>query len=157
MDVVVTVPKTFRYAGKVGLAAWLAEGDCPGQPWSGDYSVFTVGGGVPHIRPGERVYVVCEGRLVGYAPLVELQAAGNGRVELVRAGGAVACTLPTPVTGFRGWRYRFWDRDDEVPLDLTHLYPEPEDGVCETCGACLMDGCHCQDVVTGIAPGCSKD
>ncbi len=26
--IVVTVPKTFRYAGKVGLAAWIAEKSC---------------------------------------------------------------------------------------------------------------------------------
>ena len=154
-DIVVTVPKTFRYAGKVGLAAWLAEGDCPGQPWTGDYSVFTTWGGRPDIQPGERVYVVCEGRLVGYAPLVELNWCGN-RVELVRAGGAVACTIPEPITGFRGWRYRWWDTIVEMPLDMSHLYPEPEDRVCETCGADLMDGCECQAIVTGHGAGHSE-
>lgn len=33
-DIVVTVPKSFEFAGKVGLAAWVAEGDLPGEEWS---------------------------------------------------------------------------------------------------------------------------
>lgn len=28
----------------------------------------------------------------------------------------MACTIPAPVTGFRGWRYRWWSRDDEIPF-----------------------------------------
>lgn len=35
---------------------------------------------------------------------------------LVRHGGAVACTIPEPVRGFPGWRYRFWQREDEMPF-----------------------------------------
>ena len=35
-DVVVTVPKNFRCCGKVGLAAWIAEGDAAGEKWSGE-------------------------------------------------------------------------------------------------------------------------
>ena len=124
-DVVVTVPKNFTHPdapGLKGLAAWLAEGDPPGSEWSGDEWEFTTWGLQPDIRVGERVYVVCEGRLVGYAPLTDLMffpSRGNwGEVVLVREGGAVACTIPEPITGFRGWRYRFWRREDEVSVDL---------------------------------------
>lgn len=35
-DVVVTLPKSF------GFDKWLAEGDAPGEPWSGTYYAFTV-------------------------------------------------------------------------------------------------------------------
>jgi hypothetical protein len=119
-DVVVTVPKNFTHPcapGKRGLAAWLAEGDAPGSEWSGTLWEFTTYGAVPKIQPGERVYVFCEGRLVGYAPLVELRHSGrHGLIEFVRGGGAVAVTLPEPIIGFRGWRYRWWDRKDEVPF-----------------------------------------
>jgi hypothetical protein len=35
----------------------------------------------------------------------------------VRHGGAVAVTVPLlPVSGFRGWRYRWWDAASEVPF-----------------------------------------
>lgn len=117
-DVVVTVPKTFTHPyapGKVGLAAWVAEGDAAGQPWTGDLWDFTTYGGRPSIAPGERVYVVCEGKLRGYAPLVELIAEGRC-LTFMRGGGAVAVTIQAPITGFRGWRYRWWERADEVPF-----------------------------------------
>jgi hypothetical protein len=134
MDVVVTVPKTFTHPaapGKRGLAAWLAEGDAPGEEWTGLDWEFTTWGFRPKILPGERVYVVCEGRLVGYAPLTELycefDGGGPGRVMFVRAGGAVACTIPEKITGFRGWRTRWWDRADEVPLDLSAYLPAPKE------------------------------
>lgn len=124
-DVCVTVPRNFRHPdapGKVGLAAWLAEGDPPGSEWSGQRWWFTTWGPRPNIVPGERVYVVCEGRLVGYAPLVELDfeedRPGFGEVVFIRGGGAVACTIDQPITGFRGWRYRWWIREDEWPLEL---------------------------------------
>jgi hypothetical protein len=35
---------------------------------------------------------------------------------LVRHAGAVACTIPEPIRGFQGWRYRWWDRSVEVPF-----------------------------------------
>ena len=126
MDVVVTVPKNFTHPdapGKKGLAAWLAEGDPPGTEWSGKYWGFSTWGQEPWIVPGERVYVVCEGRLVGYSPLVELefhpQRGDLGRVIFWRAGGAVACTIPTPIVGFRGWKCRWWERSQEVPIQPT--------------------------------------
>ena len=124
-DVVVTVPKNFTHPsapGKRGLAAWLAEGDAPGEPWSGEEWFFTTWGAEPDIEIGERVYVVCEGRLVGYAPLTDLLVLGR-EINFVREGGAVACTIPTPITGFRGWRYRWWDRSEEVPLELEDREP----------------------------------
>jgi hypothetical protein len=132
-DVVVTVPKNFRYGGRRGLAAWLSEGDAPGQPWSGELYEFSTWGFCPHIRAGERVYVVCDGRLVGYAPLVSMDfdyetvvtlkwcgwpGKKMSRIGLIRGGGAVACTIDEPITGFRGWRYRWWSRELEKPLDL---------------------------------------
>lgn len=123
-DVVVTVPKNFTHPaapGQKGLSAWLAEGDAPGDPWSGEEWAFTTFGPKPDIQPGERVYVVCEGRLVGYAPLIRLwtkNVSGNGLLAFIRGGGAVACTIDKPITGFRGWRYRFWERDMEKPIQL---------------------------------------
>ncbi len=128
MDIVVTVPKTFRYGDKVGISAWAAEGTVPAtdpdhEPEEEEeYYCFTTYGVRPNIEPGERVYVVCNGRLRGYAPLVELrfhssgENRGPGRVELIRQGGAVAVTIPERITGFRGWRYRWWERDIEVPF-----------------------------------------
>lgn len=126
-DVVVTVPKTFRWGPHVGLAAWAAEGCLPGDPGDGDLYEFSTFGACPAIRPGERVYVVCEGHVRGYAPLVQLEYAG-GTVRLLRGGGAVAATVrgpdgrPLPVQGFRGWRYRWWDLAEEVPFPDWRTY-----------------------------------
>jgi hypothetical protein len=121
MDVVVTVPKNFSYGGLRGLAAWCAEGDCAGEAQdSGEMWDYTTWGTRPKIKPGERVYVVCEARLRGYAPLVELdfdeRRPGQGYVTFLRQNGAVAVTIPTRITGFRGWAYRWWDREQEVPF-----------------------------------------
>ena len=120
MDVVVTVPKNFRYGDKRGLAAWISEGDAAGDDWSGADWVYSTLGARPKIEIGERVYIVCEGRLRGYAPLTDLEMGemrgGRGAVYLVREGGAVALTLPAGVTGFRGWRYRWWKYEQEVPF-----------------------------------------
>ncbi len=108
-DVCVTVPRSF------GLQQWAGEGDAAGAEWSGQLWAFQTAGARPNIEPGERVYIVFNGRLRGYAPLVRLQASG-GRVSLVRGGGAVAITIPDPIRGFRGWRYRWRDRGEEVPF-----------------------------------------
>lgn len=45
-DIVVTVPKTFKWGGSAnrGLRAWADEGDCAGQP-------FTVADGARLGRP----------------------------------------------------------------------------------------------------------
>jgi len=128
-DIVVTVPKSFRYGDKVGLAAWIAEGCLPGEEDDdpeGGY-VFSTWGPRPDIRPGERVYVVCEGYVRGYAPLVELRAEG-GRLHFVRGGGAVTVTPrgpdgnPLKVVGFRGWRYTWWPREEEIPFPDWQTY-----------------------------------
>lgn len=136
-DVVVTVPKNFRYAdapGLKGLAAWIAEGDAAGDESSFspfDEWAFAIGRNRPDIREGERVYVVCEGKLRGYAPLirvaesftrVSVQNTGDKSTRytyaLIRGSGstAVAVTIPAPIVGFRGWRYRWWSREIEVPF-----------------------------------------
>ena len=104
-DLCVTVPKA-------KWAEWIAEGDLPGDAPTGTEYVFWLAGPLPLIEPGERVYVVAHGRLRGYAPLVRA-VPGSG---LVRGGGAVACTIAGPIRGFRGWRYRFWQREDELPF-----------------------------------------
>lgn len=117
-DVVVTCPAS-RWAD------WLAEGDLPGDPPSGDEYVFSVGRSRPDVKPGDRVYVVALGKLRGYAPLLclswsdEIQSYG-----LFRGGGAVAVTIrdhfnprqPATIKGFRGFRYRWWERSAEVPF-----------------------------------------
>lgn len=76
---------------------------------------FSTGGGKPNSEPGERVYVVCNRALRGYAPLVRVEKTSSG-VCFVRAGQAVAVTIDEIIVGFRGWRYRWWDFDDEKPF-----------------------------------------
>lgn len=126
-DVVVTVPKNFRLdeaegtrlANLRGLAAWIAEGDAaPADDerdvsWSGGEWCFSLGGNKPNIREGERVYVVCEGKLRGYAPLLYVDDLGYGRYGLIRNGHAVAVTIDEPIRGFQGFRYRWWKYEDE--------------------------------------------
>ncbi len=137
-DIVVTVPKNFKWGDKRGLAAWLSEGDAPGDVWDGELYDFSTWGFCPEIRHGERVYVCCEGMIVGYAPLVEMDFNGDtvvamteqgplfapvrgcmARIHLIRGGGAVAVTIPEKVIGFRGWRYRWWEYEVEQPIDLS--------------------------------------
>jgi hypothetical protein len=108
-DVVVTVPKRL-------WSAWIDEGDLPGEEESGCEYAFYLGGPRPEIHAGERVYVVAHGKVRGYAPLVRFEYGIGTRYALIRSGSAVACTIPDPVTGFRGWRYRWWNRVDEVPF-----------------------------------------
>lgn len=140
-DVVVTVPKDFFYRGKTGLAGWIAEGDAAGEPESGVTWYFTLGGYPPKIEQGERVYIVHNNKLRGYAPLYFLDVYdGDGdeddnqwlRTEgelgdlkrcpprrkipgcaLVRKGGAVAVTINDAIRGFQGFRYRWWKYEDE--------------------------------------------
>lgn len=110
-DVVVTVPKRF------GLEQWIAEGDAASSPWSGQEWHFYLGGYPPHISPGERVYIVYNGVLRGYAPLVRIDVFIPGQsFALVRHHGAVAVTIPERIPGFRGYRYRFWPREIEHPF-----------------------------------------
>lgn len=103
-DVVVTVPKSF------GLQRWIDEGDdLPGRPWSGSEWHFYLGGHPPKSRPGDRVYIVYDGKLRGYAPLVRIERYERG-YALVRHNDAQAVTIDEHIPGFRGFRYRWWDR-----------------------------------------------
>ena len=113
MDVCVTIPKSF------GLQTWIDEGDPAGEPWSGEYWAYYLQS-VPKIEPGERVYVVYNRRVRGYAPLIQCKTSGLQRkaaCALIRGGGAVAVTIPDVVIGFLGFRYRWWSRDIEVPFE----------------------------------------
>ena len=105
-DVVVTVPKDL-------WKLWLDEGDLPGDDPTGETWGFFTSGGRPRIYPGDRVYVVAHGRLRGHAPLTGLRVDGR-RLAFGRRGGAVAMTIPEPIQGFRGWRYRWWEREDAI-------------------------------------------
>jgi hypothetical protein len=120
-DVIVTVPMRL-------WAAWIAEGDLPGD--EAEYeSHFWVPRPLPRIGVGERVYVAAFGRLRGYAPLYDVEERcqlDRRRHCLVRLGGAVAVTIDEPIPGFRGWRYRFWDRADEIPFPSWRTAGLPE-------------------------------
>jgi len=114
-DIVVTVPKSFQYKGLKGLAAWVSEGDPAGEEWSGtEWGFFMRGNPPTRISPGERVYVVCENKLRGYSPLIRIHNFGSNQYALIRRGDAVAVTLEDPIKGFQGYRYRWWDRKDEI-------------------------------------------
>jgi len=122
-DVVVTLPKSF------GLAAWIAEGDPAGAPYSGTEWGWYMGGRPPrNLDAGDRVYVVYDGHLIGYAPLVCIRQNPHIRgYVLVRRGGAVAVTIDQRIRGFQGCRYRWWDRSEERPFPHWKLlaYPRP--------------------------------
>jgi len=109
-DVVVTVPQSF------GLDRWIAEGDPAGSPWSGEEWHFYLWGALPRIAPGERVYVVYNGVLRGYAPLVRIDHFAGGKYGLVRHGGAVAVSVDFAIPGFPGHKYRWWERSQEKPF-----------------------------------------
>lgn len=106
MDIVVTVPKDL-------WINWILEGDAVGEPDSGEEWGYFTSGGIPEISRGERVYIVAHNRLRGYSPLTRLQ---RRPLAFGRRGGAVAVTISTPITGFRGWRYRWWEREEEIPF-----------------------------------------
>jgi hypothetical protein len=109
-DVVVTLPLAF------GLPGWVAEGQLPGEPWNGAEYYFFLGGPVPDIQPGERVYVTYNKKLRGYAPLVRIEQYDGDRYALVRHGDAVAVTIDEEIRGFRGVRPVWWSRTQEVPF-----------------------------------------
>jgi hypothetical protein len=124
-DYVVTVPINFTFdgaPGMKGLDAWIAEGDAAGEPASGQEWWFTTYGVLPVFEPGCRLYIVCEDRLRGYAPITRIMfdqsrvRHGKSPLAFVRSGGAVAVTIDEKITGFRGYRRRWWNRDDEKPF-----------------------------------------
>ena len=107
-DVVVTVPQD-RWL------QWLVEGDLPGDPSeeAGTWDFYAGNNrSLPAHKPGARCYVVAWGRLRGYAPMVPPPR--HGHRAFVREGGAVACTIPEPIKGFQGYRYRWWRREKEL-------------------------------------------
>lgn len=107
-DVVVTVPKAMWFD-------WIDEGDSVGESPTGEEWGFYTGGGKANIQRGDRVYVVAHGRLRGYAPLTRMVLQGY-RVVFCREAGAAAVTIDEPIRGFRGWKYRWWRREDEKPF-----------------------------------------
>lgn len=110
VDIVVTVPKGF-------WPEWIEEGDAAGEPPTGTEWGFYMGGRVPPVGVGDRLYIVAWGRLRGYAPVTRLHIAAHGKSFCIaRQGGAVACTIAVPIPGFRGWRRRWWERDEELPF-----------------------------------------
>ena len=112
MDVVVTVPKGM-------WMEWIEEGDLPGDDPEYRSHFWIPRTGLPDIRFGERVYIVAHGKLRGYAPIVAMEhycELRPGRACLVREGGAVAVTIPDPIRGFQSWRYRWWEREAELPF-----------------------------------------
>lgn len=118
MDVVVTIAKQ-------QWIRWLAEGDLPGEDPTGEWGLYFGGDSMVkprpprHLSPGDRVYVLAHGFIRGYAPLIRIADTPQG-YALVRAGGAVACTVQyangvlMPQNGFQGIRYRWWDRREET-------------------------------------------
>lgn len=113
-DVVVTVPKHM-------WEAWIAEGDLPGEQAQYVSHFWIPAESLPTIQVGERVYIVAHGKLRGYAPLTGIERrctlpGASSRACLLREGDAEAVTITEPVRGFQGWRYRWWDRTDEVPF-----------------------------------------
>lgn len=116
-DVVVTVPRKFAYGGVWGIEAWVKEGDPAGSVETGAEYFYSVPR-KPRINPGDRVYIIFNNRLRGYSPLVRLQQRKweDWKWDLVRAGNAVAVTIPEKIRGFQGFRYRWWHRKIEVPF-----------------------------------------
>lgn len=104
-DLVATCPKDF-------WQEWLAEGDCAGDPATGEeWGWLTRSPLIRQIQPGDRFYVVAHGRLRGYSLVTRVSRGAIGR-----CAGAVACTLEQPIPGFRGLRRRWWSRADERPF-----------------------------------------
>jgi hypothetical protein len=110
-DLVGTCPKDF-------WEEWIAEGDAAGDPATGEeWGWYTGDRKASSIKPGERFYVVAHGKLRGWAPVTRVERCPDGTFVICRHGGAVACTIAEPITGFRGLRLRWWKREDEKPFD----------------------------------------
>jgi hypothetical protein len=109
MDLVGTCPKDF-------WDEWLAEGDAAGEPETGtEWGWYTGDRKAKLMKPGDRFYVVAHGRLRGYATVVRIDCFPEG-FAIIRKGGAVACTIPQQIPGFRGLRYRWWNPEAELPF-----------------------------------------
>lgn len=106
-DLVGTCPKDF-------WTEWIEEGDAAGLPESGEeWGWYTRDRLALQCKPGDRFYVVAWGKLRGWAPVVRVHDSGDSFV-ICRKGGAVACTIPNPIPGFRGLRTRWWERSAEI-------------------------------------------
>lgn len=110
-DLVVTCPKQ-RWRD------WLREGDAAGEPPTGQLYQWQLSSwSRPPIERGDRLYMVAHARLRGWAPVVRVEWCADDHVWLIiRGGGAVACTIDGQVTGFPGWRPRWWPREAEQPF-----------------------------------------
>ena len=116
MDLVGTCPKDF-------WEDWLREGGLPDEPdigpWT-EWSWYTNHSLALRAKPGDRFYIVAHGKLRGYAPVVRVEnpPSDNDEVKyaIIRRLGAVACTVPFPIPGFRGLRERWWSRERETPF-----------------------------------------
>lgn len=111
-DLVGTCPKDF-------WEEWIAEGDAVDDPYTGEeWAWFSHSSAIKRIHPGDRFYVVAHGKLRGWAPVTRIATdAWTGEpVAICRRGGAVACTVPFPIPGFRGLRERWWNRESEIPF-----------------------------------------
>ena len=100
-DLVGTCPKDF-------WEEWIAEGDAAGThprlAIGAEWSWYTRHSLALTIKRGDRFYVVAHGKLRGFAPVTRVGQLGLGQYEIVRRGGAVACTIAAPIPGFRGLR-----------------------------------------------------
>ena len=110
-DLVGTCPKDF-------WQEWIAEGDAAGDPETGEeWGWYTGHHLAEKILPGDRFYVVAHGKLRGWATVTRIgRDAGNGWI-IYRKGNAVACTISQGIPGFRGLRFRWWDRNNEQPFE----------------------------------------
>lgn len=107
MDLVGTVPMA-RWE------EWIEEGDLPGDEWLGDYYGWeTRDHTAKNAHPGDLFYIVAHGKLRGYAPVARV-IWWEGAYRIIRGPGAVACTLPDEIKGFRGLRVRWWSREREI-------------------------------------------
>lgn len=107
-DLVGTVPKN-RWL------EWLDEGDLAGDCASGEFwGWFTSHWLAADGRPGDRFYVVAHGKLRGFAPIVRVIRSSG--FQILRQGGAVACTIDEPIRGFQGLRHRWWRYEEERPF-----------------------------------------
>lgn len=98
---------------------WYDEGGTP--DWADDNEYTWEIGSQP---PGSiqtnhsRLSIVCAGVLRGFAPIRRVEQVAGRRWALIRDGrSAEAVTIPEQIKSFRGWRYRWWDHEDERPFD----------------------------------------
>jgi len=130
-DLVGTCPKDF-------WEDWLREGGLPEgesvpymdpDPYT-EWSWYTNHSLALQAKPGDRFYIVAHGRLRGYAPIVRVENPPEDnddvRYAIIRRLGAVACTVPFAIQGFRGLRVRWWKREQEIPFPDWKRSPERE-------------------------------